>query len=179
MILIVGAPGSGKSHQAKLIEEESNVRWLSMGELLRTHSSEDQKDRMEKGDLLDDGEVEDILSDAINQVSNGTRILIDGFPRRDSQVHWFRGFAKAARRDVEAIVHIVVSEDEVVKRLKKRGRQDDDETIVRKRYKMYQEEILPMVKHMKQRGTRVIEIDGEQKPEHIHTEIIKALKGTI
>ena len=179
MILIVGAPGSGKSSQAKLIEEESNVEWLSMGELLRSNSTDEQKERMEKGDLLDDGEVEDILAAAINQVSNGTRILIDGFPRRDSQVHWFRGFSKAARRNLEAIIHIKVSEDEVVERLTARGRQDDDEDIVRKRYKLYKDEILPMLDHMSDRGTRIVEIDGEQSPADVHNEIMSALKGTI
>ena len=128
---MVGAPGSGKSAQAKLVEDESNVKWLSMGELLRHNTSDEQRERMERGDLLDDGEVEDILADAIHEVSNGTRILIDGFPRRDSQVHWFRGFTRAARRNLEAIVHIEVSEDEVVRRLTERGRQDDDQDIVR------------------------------------------------
>ena len=71
-----------------LIEEEANVKWLSTGVLLREKASAEQQDRMEKGDLLEDAEVEDILHEAISEVSNGTRILIDGFPRRDSQIQW-------------------------------------------------------------------------------------------
>jgi adenylate kinase len=179
MILLVGAPGSGKSVQAELIQNEANVKWLSMGELLRNNTTEDQRERMEQGDLLDDAEVEDILANAINQVSNGTRILIDGFPRRDSQVHWFRGFTKAARRDLEAIIHIKVPVEEVVSRLVQRGRLDDKEEIVRKRYKLYEDEILPMLKHMENRGTRIIEIDGMRSVDEIHKELMQKLKGTI
>lgn len=179
MILLVGAPGSGKSVQAELIQKEANVKWLSMGGLLRDNTTEDQKERMEQGELLDDTEVEDILADAINDVSNGTRILIDGFPRRDSQVHWFRGFTKAARRNLEAIVHIIVPEEEVVARLTQRGRLDDKEEIIRKRYQQYEEEILPMLEHMEQRGTRIIEVQGNKSIEELHQEIMASLKGTI
>lgn len=179
MILIVGAPGSGKSVQAKLIQEESNVEWLSMGDLLRQNTSDEQKERMERGDLLDDLEVEDILDEAIQNVSNGTRILIDGFPRRESQVHWFRGYTKAARRNLEAIILIAVPEDEVVERLAERGRSDDKEEIVRKRYRLYEEEILPVLDHMVGRGTKIYKVDGSQAVEAIHEQLMTDLKGII
>ncbi len=179
MILIVGAPGSGKSVQAQMIEEEANVKWLSTGVLLREKADAEQKKRMEQGELLDDAEVEDILHNAVSEVSNGTRILIDGFPRRDSQVQWFRGYIKAARRDLEAIVHVVVPENVVVDRLANRGRTDDNEEIVRARYHMYEQEILPMLDHMAERGTRIINVDGNRPVEEVHADIMKALKGTI
>ena len=110
---------------------------------------------------------------------NGTRILIDGFPRRDSQVQWFRGYIKAARRDLEAIIHIEVSVDEVVNRLTSRGRTDDKEEIVRARYKLYEDELLPMLEHMQTRGTRIITIDGDRPREEVHNEIMAELKGII
>lgn len=175
----MGPPGSGKSVQAKLIEEDSNVRWLSTGVLLRKNSSKEQKERMEKGELLGDIEVEDLLDKAIQEVSNGTRILIDGFPRRESQVHWFRGYTKAARRNLEAIIVISVPEDEVVKRLLSRGRTDDKEEIIRKRYSEYMEEILPVLNHMLNPGTKLIEIDGTQEVKEIHDQIKDELKGII
>ncbi len=179
MILIVGAPGSGKSVQAERIQDEANVKWLSTGMLLREKADDTQKTRMEKGELLEDGEVEDILHAAIQEVSNGTRILIDGFPRRDSQVQWFRGYTKAARRDLEAIIHIVVPEEVVVDRLVDRGRADDKEDIVRSRYGLYEKEILPMLEHMAGRGTRIINVDGNRPEDEVHTDIMAALKGTI
>lgn len=179
MILIVGPPGSGKSYQAERIQKEANVKWLSTGVLLREKASPEQQDRMEHGELLEDAEVEDILHTAVSEVSNGTRILIDGFPRRESQVQWFRGYAKAARRDLEAIIHIEVPEEVVVQRLVDRGRIDDKESIVRNRYQDYQREIVPMVEHMESRGTRVIRVDGNRDKDVIHDEIMTALKGTI
>ena len=179
MLMIVGAPGAGKSVQAELIEQEANVQWLSTGVLLREKASADQKERMEQGELLDDAEVEDILHGAIQEVSNGTRILIDGFPRRDSQVQWFRGYTKAANRDLVAIVHIIVPEQVVVSRLVERGRTDDKEDIVHTRYKQYEDEILPMLDHMEERGTRIINVDGNRSVEDIHADIMSALKGVI
>ncbi len=179
MILIVGAPGAGKSVQSQLMQDEANIIWLSMGELLRHNTSKAQKERMEQGDLLNDAEVEDILADAISGVSNGTRILIDGFPRRTSQVNWFRGFIKGARRGLEAIVHIKVPLETVIERLEQRGRSDDKVEVIRKRYGMYENEILPIVDHMKERGTRVIDIDGDRDIDSVHKEIMDSLKGTI
>ena len=179
MILITGPAGSGKSVQAELIENEANVRWLSTGVLLREKASDEQKERMEQGELLEDGEVEDILHSAIQEVSNGTRILIDGFPRRESQIQWFRGYIKAARRDLEAIIHVVVPEEIVVQRLAARGRADDGEETVRSRYKQYEAEILPMIDHMETNGTRIINVDGNRDVEEIHSDIMAALKGII
>ena len=179
MILITGPAGSGKSVQAELIEKEANVKWLSTGVLLREKASEEQKERMEQGELLDDAEVEDILHNAISDVSNGSRILIDGFPRRESQIQWFRGYIKAARRDLEAIIHIIVPVDVVVRRLVERGRTDDKEDIVRHRYKLYEQEILPMLEEMEERGTRIINVDGNREVEEIHQDIMQALKGII
>ena len=179
MILIAGPAGSGKSLQAELIQNEANVKWLSTGVLLREKANDEQKERMEHGELLADDEVEDILHTAISEVSNGTRILIDGFPRRDTQVQWFRGYIKAARRDLETILHIQVPVDEVVERLVKRGRTDDKEEVVRSRYEQYERDILPMIENMRARGVRVLDIDGSRTPEVIHDEIMKGLKGII
>ena len=179
MILITGPAGSGKSVQAELIQKEANVAWLSIGVLLREKANPAQKERMEQGVLLDDVEVEDILHEAISEVSNGTRMLIDGFPRRDSQVQWFRGYTKAARRDLEAIIHITVPVDVVVERLAERGRADDKEETVRARYKLYEDEILPMLDQMADRGTRIIEVDGNRGENEVHEYIMTALKGII
>ena len=179
--MIVGPPGAGKSVQAQMIEDEANVTWLSTGVLLREHLASMEQDRaaMEKGELVDDAMVEDVLHKAIEEVSNGTRILIDGFPRNDTQVHWFRGYTKAARRDLEAIVHIKVPIEEAVTRLVERGRADDKEAVIRTRYKQYESEILPMLDHMAERGTRIIDINGVAEVDDIHAQIMKALKGVI
>lgn len=181
MLLIVGPPGAGKSVQAQMIEDEANVRWLSTGVLLRDHlaAHKAERDAMEQGHLVSDDVVEDVLHKAIDEVSNGTRILIDGFPRSDSQVHWFRGYTKAARRDLEAIIHIRLPLEEAIKRLTARGRKDDDEKVIRLRYKQYEQQILPMLDHMAERGTRIIEINGVAEVEDIHKQIMKALKGVI
>ncbi len=181
MLLIVGPPGAGKSVQAQMIEDEANVVWLSTGVLLRKHLDglSEQREAMEQGHLVDDALVEDVLARAIEDVSNGTRILIDGFPRNESQVHWFRGYTKAARRNLEAIVHIQVPLEEVVNRLKQRGRNDDDEQVIRDRYAQYEKEILPMIDHMAERGTRIFAINGTGEPAAIHQEIMTALKGII
>ena len=179
MILLVGPPGAGKSVQAQLLEREANVSWLSMGKVLRENLSGELKEHMDKGELVDDDVVQDFFDKAVQAVPNGTRIVIDGFPRRKSQVEWFLGYVKGARRNVEACIHLVVPEDEVQARLKERGRQDDQAEVVHDRYEIYKNELTPVLEVYREKGVPIYDINGHQSIEAVHETIMTQLKGTI
>lgn len=179
MILLAGPPGAGKSVQARMIEEASSAVWLSAGHLLREKMTGEFAEKMNHGQLIDDTVVEDILAEAIFDVPNGTRIILDGFPRRDSQVAWFRGYLKGAHRNLQAVIHLKVSREECVRRLATRGRADDDESVVNDRYTKYEEEIIPMIEHLESKDMTIIEIDGERDIETIHKDIMDSLKGIL
>lgn len=177
MILIVGPPGAGKSVQAKLLTEELGFTWLSTGKLLRENLSNDMLDAMERGDLIDDQTVQEILVKAFEGVPDDRTLLLDGYPRRDSQVQWFLEYVKTSQRNVRCIVHIKIALEIVLERLQSRGRLDDDPEVIRHRYEQYENEILPMLDHLAAVNIPILEIDGNKSIENVHTAIMAAVQG--
>jgi len=60
MILIMGPPGAGKSVQAKLLEKDGKVKWISTGKVLRDNVTPEIKEKMLAGEVVDDSITEDI-----------------------------------------------------------------------------------------------------------------------
>lgn len=176
MILLVGPPGAGKSLQAKLIEKELGFKWIAMGALLRKQLEGAARDKMKSGEMIEDTITFSVLEKEIINTSKTQPIILDGFPRRDSQVDWFLDFIEKDHRDLKLIIHLKVSEKVSVERLKKRDRMDDDKRIVKNRYHLYQSEILPMVEHLKNKGYKVAEIDGEKSIDQVSKEMIEVIR---
>lgn len=175
MILLLGPPGAGKSVQARLLEEKGKVQWLSVGKLLRDHMgnlSETMKSEMSQGKLLDDKVVSRALETAIQSAKNEPTILIDGFPRRESQVAWLKKYLNDNQRAITKIIHLKLPELVAIERLQKRGRLDDDEQIVRTRYAQYEEEALRVIEAFGGEGIPVHEVDGDNTVEHIHDQMM-------
>lgn len=175
MILILGPPGAGKSVQAKLLHEQGKVQWLSVGQLLRDHIDtlpEDMKKEMEEGKLIDDNLVSKTLGEAIEIAEEKPVILIDGFPRRKSQVQWLEGYLERAGRTVTKIIHLKLPLEGSIERLQKRGRMDDDVETVKRRYVQYEDEALQVIEAFGGEGVPIHEVDGDNTVEHIHNQIM-------
>ncbi len=172
MILIVGPPGAGKSVQAKLLEEQDKVQWFSMGKILREHLPGEVEDIMRNGKLVDDRVTFEALGRAMNEAALKPVILLDGFPRRTSQIDWLVKYLGGHSRRLTKIIHIVVPELEVLSRLRKRGRLDDDDITIRARYAQYLEEVLPVLETFAKKNVPIHEIDGDDSVEGIHKQIM-------
>lgn len=175
MILLLGPPGAGKSLQAKLLADAGKVQWLSVGRLLRDHIDslpESMKEEMVHGKLLDDDVVSKILGAAIETAKREPVILIDGFPRRQSQVKWLKNYLRDSQRAITKIIHLKAPELVAVERLKKRGRLDDDEQTVKTRYSQYEDEVVGVIETFSGEGVPVHEVDGNNSVEAIHNQIM-------
>jgi adenylate kinase len=84
-LLLIGAPGSGKGTQADLLASRFGIAHISSGDLLRQHVREQTafgqlvKKYVDKGDLVPDSLVMDILRKPVLAATNG--YVLDGFPR--------------------------------------------------------------------------------------------------
>ncbi len=175
MILILGPPGAGKSVQAKLLDEQGKVQWLSVGKILRDHIStlpDVMKNQMTEGKLVNDDLVSKVLKTAIEATDDEPVILIDGFPRRRSQVQWLENYLAKNNRAITGIIHLKLPQRLSVERLRKRGRIDDDEQTVIKRYAQYEDEVLQVIEAFGGEGVPIHEIDGDNTIENIHSQIM-------
>ena len=86
-LVLLGAPGSGKGTQAKLLKEELNIPHISTGDLLRaavaagTELGKAAKVVMDKGQLVSDEIVLGMLKERLEQDDAKKGFILDGFPR--------------------------------------------------------------------------------------------------
>jgi adenylate kinase len=93
--------------------------------------------------------------------------VFDGFPRNVEQA----GAMEAKGIEYDHVINLVVSEEEVVKRLTARGRADDKPEIIKNRIKVYHRETAPLLYYYKD---EIINIKAEgSTPEAIAKEIVK------
>lgn len=176
MILLAGPPGAGKSVQARLLSERNGYRWISVGRELRNTLDEGYHSVMERGELVPDDVVQDILVAAIKDTPHEQRVIIDGFPRRQSQVDWFIEFVSRSERTLKGIVHIYIPENVTLQRLAKRHRNDDDMSVVHERYLQYKNQIVPMLEGFSEGGTPVVLIKGDRPIETVYLDIQLEIK---
>jgi adenylate kinase len=150
-LVILGAPGSGKGTQAKLIAEKGNLKHVSSGDLLR--AAVERKDEigkeieaiMKKGELVPDQTVLRLVRDAIIDLGDFDGWILDGYPRTGLQAEALEDVLSSAREVVDAVIYLEVDPEEVIERLSKRGRADDQPDTVRNRIEVYKEATMPVL----------------------------------
>jgi adenylate kinase len=173
-ILLVGAPGSGKGTQAKLLSQALGLAHLSSGELLRRHISmrtptgRRAEPYVSRGDLVPDAIVMDMLRKPVITASSDGGYILDGFPRTVQQAQMAHRTARTLGVDVQVVIHLDVESAELVQRLMARGRGEDDaEDVIRHRLQVYREQTLPMLDYYARRR-ELITVDGGAPIAEVH-----------
>ncbi len=152
-LLFLGPPGAGKGTQAALLSEANSYLHLSTGELLRkeidldTSLGKKVKDIMNKGELVSDQIVLEIVKKNMDQDNNGW--ILDGYPRNLSQVNSLSDVLTNLNQPLEIVFYLDIPDEILIKRLLKRGRIDDTEETIKTRLKIYKETTEPLIEHYK------------------------------
>jgi adenylate kinase len=122
-IILLGPPGAGKGTQAKILVEKYKIPQISTGDILR-HAVKVRSDLgvraqayMEAGALVPDDLVVSIIQDRLMWPDASSGFILDGFPRTVAQADALTGMLSGASKDIDHVVSIVVSEDELVERV--------------------------------------------------------------
>lgn len=173
MILFMGVAGSGKSIQGRQLADEKGYAWLSTGEFLRMLVSGQRRIEMISGKLLEDSEMIQLVDKVLRLIDVKEEFILDGFPRTKKQATWLLAQAEAGLLNLTHIIHLNASEPAVRKRLLKRGRVDDTEEVIKRRFKEYHEVTMPILAEFKKHGFRVHEINAEKSMKAVQREICK------
>ncbi|HEX2824317.1 MAG TPA: adenylate kinase [Streptosporangiaceae bacterium] len=181
-LLLIGAPGAGKGTQAGRLAERFGIAHISSGDLLRQHvkdqTSLGQKIQayVDKGDLVPDGFVMDMLRKPVVAAAEGRGYVLDGFPRTVDQAKAVFPTARALGVEVQAAVHLDVPREQLVRRLLSRNRgADDSEAVIEHRLQVYLDNTVPLLEYYAGREW-MFTVDGSQPPDAVHAEILSRLQ---
>ena len=175
-IIMIGGPGSGKSTYSEIITRKLNIPHIYTGDMMRALAKTNTPDGQKVKDLLSKGQfapldiVINAVKDRVSKPDAQKGYVFDGFPRNVEQ---------AERMEEEGIeydyvVNLVVSEEEIIKRLTARGREDDKPEIIKKRLAVYEKETRPLLDYYK---NEIINIKAEGgEPKEIAAKIIEKIK---
>lgn len=176
MIVLMGVAGAGKSMQGRLLADERGYAWISTGEILRVLVTGKRRQEMLAGKLLSDAEMIRMMDKVLDLIDLKEEFILDGFPRTLKQADWLVDQVQLERFDITAVIHLTASEEVVLERLAKRGRPDDTEEAIRRRFEEYEAVTQPILADFRQRGVTVHDIDASLDPDTVHTEIAKLIK---
>ena len=123
LLIMLGPPGSGKGTQAVRLAEKLSMRHLSTGDMLRSALKNETelglkaKEYMEKGDLVPDQLILDMIKETLASDAASKGFIFDGFPRTIPQAEGLDKMLDGEGKKLDLALNLEVSDQEVVNRL--------------------------------------------------------------
>ena len=211
VVILLGAPGSGKGTQAVQLSAACSLPHISTGDLFRenikgeTEIGKQVKSYLDKGALVPDEVVFDILFDRIAKPDCQKGYILDGFPRTSAQAHELEDSLRDKVRF--AVFNLKVDDEIVIKRLsgrlvckscgkvfhkdsnppKKEGvcdscqgelyqRSDDNTTVIKDRLRVYHEQTKPLEEFYRQKGM-LVDIEAQGTPSDVQKVLEEKVKA--
>jgi len=186
--IIFGAPGAGKGTYSTRMQNQLGVDVIAMGDIFRESVKQNTilgkkvKSYVEKGALVPDEVVLEVLKDRLKKVPKGKGFLLDGFPRTIAQAESLQSIAK-----IDVILMLDVPDQIIIERLTSRRlckscgavynirflkpkvegkcdkcggelyqRSDDNEAVIRNRLQVYKTQTKPLVEYYRKKNTLFI-----------------------
>ena len=178
-IILFGPPGCGKGTQATFISESLSIPHLSTGDMLRSAVSSGSeiglkaKNIMESGGLVSDQIVLSIVEERIAKHDCEKGFILDGFPRTVNQAEKL-DLLLSINHKLDYVLRIKVDEEEIIKRLIDRAREDDKPDIIKNRFKTYNLETQPLIPFYEDRKI-LFNINGMQEIKKVSEDIKKVI----
>lgn len=201
-IVLLGSPGAGKGTQALRLAKEENFAHISTGDIFRaelknnTPLGQKAREYMDKGELVPDELVVDMVNGKVSSLEGVNGVLLDGFPRNLSQAEAMEG-----KIPVDMAIYIHVDKEEIVKRLTSRRtckecgniqsitedgkcikcggetfqREDDTESVIMNRLNVYEEQTMPLIEYYENKGV-LKRIDGARDIDVVYKDVLGLLE---
>ena len=122
-LVLLGPPGAGKGTQAKLLQEHFDIPQISTGDILRgaakegTRLGKQAKKYMDRGELVPDSVILDIVEERLSADDCHKGFLLDGFPRTVVQAEAFQTMLDRQNQVLDGAVSLRVPRQKLVARL--------------------------------------------------------------
>jgi adenylate kinase len=184
-LVLLGPPAAGKGTQARRMTDRFGGVHIDTGDILRANAERGtelgRKARtfMERGDLVPDEVVIDMVLERVGESDCALGFVLDGFPRTVPQAEALDRRLGELDRPLDATVGLEVEEDELRRRLAERAREqdrpdDDDEQAIRQRLELFVSETGPLLDYYRQQGL-LVRVDAIGEVGDITERIAEAL----
>jgi adenylate kinase len=160
--ILFGPPGSGKGTQSVRVAKKYNLSHISTGDIFRRNIREKTRLGMkvqsiiEKGELVPDELLVEILEDAMDQAKGTNGFVFDGFPRTLQQAGDLNKILEKRNENVSLVLALEVDDQEIIKRLLRRaeleGRKDDTRDVIENRINVYNKQTQPLIDYYSKNG---------------------------
>lgn len=122
-IILLGPPGAGKGTQSARLVEQYGMRQLSTGDMLRaavkaqTPVGIKAKAVMDRGELVSDEIVSELIDAELAAMDPGTGAIFDGYPRTEVQAQMLDALLAKHGRSLDYVIELGVDEDALVERI--------------------------------------------------------------
>ena len=184
-VLLLGPQGAGKGTQAHRISTEYEIPHIASGEILRaemqagTKLGRRVKDVYDRGDLVSDGLMIELIRTRLAQPDTEAGFVLDGFPRTTVQAEALDAMFNEIGRSFSVVFALQIPDEVAFERLRKRaeieGRADDTDDAIRRRLDNYHRETEPLIEYYRVRGN-LVPIHGDRTENEVFAEIQSALE---
>ena len=122
-LLIIGAPGAGKGTMSELILENYHLIHVSTGDMLRaavkagTPVGLKAQEYMNRGALVPDEVIHDIIVERLSQDDMEAGFLFDGYPRTGNQAEDLDSILKELNKKIDCVINLNIEDEELIKRI--------------------------------------------------------------
>lgn len=185
-ILMTGKTGSGKGVQARLLQQKLGFTLFSSGDRFREIKQTDTaignriREDMDKGLLMPSWLSIYVFQEGLFKLKTSEGIVFEGTARKRPEAESFHEIANWLGRSYLCI-HLVVPDEEVIRRQVKRGREDsNNKEKIQTRLEEYRTYTASVIDFFREKN-KLVDVDGLGTPEEIHERILEILKekGTL
>ncbi len=122
-LILMGAPGAGKSTQSRLLKQRFPLMVYATGQILRDEVAAGTtlgllaEGYFERGTLLPDEVMIAMMTERLRRLPDERGFLLDGFPRTTQQAEALDGLLQRLKRSLTAVISLDLSDEEAVRRL--------------------------------------------------------------
>ena len=185
-LVLLGPPGSGKGTQAARLTSKYGIPQIATGDILRaaveagTPLGRRVKSYLDRGELVPDGLVVDIIRHRLAEPDTQQGFILDGFPRTVPQAEALDALLAELQRPLDAVIYLQVDRQSLLARLGHRAeidqRSDDRPEVIAHRIDVFLDQTAPLIDYYR-RQSKLKLIDGTRPTDEVAAAVDEVLRS--